>query len=125
MNMRKTDVLALAISAGSQAAAMVYWLHPPGPRYFPLEHAWSWVDLGSPGMSWYARSAYAVAVAGVTAMGVYFVRSTARRPLGRMAVRTLTILTLGGLAFFMAALAWHEFSILESAPSYSEEVSRQ
>jgi len=64
--MRKKDIVALGVCAATAVFCVMYIIEPPGPRYYPLEHTWSWTPIpDSPAMGWYSRVTYGVVPAAV------------------------------------------------------------
>jgi hypothetical protein len=49
------------------------WFHIKLPRYYPLEHAWKWVnEKGVPSQGWYGMQAFAFLAAGIVTLIAWF-----------------------------------------------------
>jgi hypothetical protein len=49
------------------------WFHITLPRYYPLEHAWKWVnEKGVPSQGWYGMQAFAFLAAGIGTLIAHF-----------------------------------------------------
>jgi hypothetical protein len=117
--MNRRDALLLAVAAATLAAVVVFVLHPPAPRYFPLEGVWRWGKVsGIPSMGWYGLSAWMFAAAAVVGACSYafvrllFVRSAAN-PRASVAWGAAAVT----LAAFLAGAAYavhHEWHRLET-----------
>ena len=102
--MRRNDAIVLSYCAGIIVYCMVYIIEPAGPKYFPLENAWSVLPLGdSPGMAWYSRTVWGFA-AGLAALAITWAFTAGRVSidgpgLPKHVIQTMTLLTLAALTF--------------------------
>lgn len=99
--MRKSDLTYVLVSVFVSLTAFFYCctvrFSIPLPRYYPLEHAWKWVnEKGVPSQGWYGMQAFAYLVAGAITLAAYAVLSRTRaadRPVGPAALKILGVLT--------------------------------
>jgi hypothetical protein len=115
--MRRTDAALLVACAGLLAFSVAYYVDPPAPRYYPLEHAWRMAnEKGKPSMGWYGRSAWglgaglAAGLAMAVALRVIGHRQEgSRRTLPSWLLAVLTVASLLALVGASAEVVHHEF----------------
>ncbi|OHB76748.1 MAG: hypothetical protein A2Z25_02515 [Planctomycetes bacterium RBG_16_55_9] len=76
--MKKADMTYILGIVFAAATSLFYcctmWFGLQLPRYYPLEHAWKWVnETGVPSQAWYAKQAFAFIGGGLATLIVYFV----------------------------------------------------
>ncbi|UCC98012.1 MAG: hypothetical protein JSW66_19455 [Phycisphaerales bacterium] len=75
--MKKSDVVYILSAVFMASTSLFYcctmWFHIKLPRYYPLEHAWKWVnEKGVPSQGWYGMQAFAFLAAGIVTLMVWF-----------------------------------------------------
>ncbi len=78
--MKKSDTAYLLIAVFMALTNFFYcctmWFPIKLPRYYPLEHAWKWVnEKGVPSQGWYGMQAFAFLAAGIGTLIAYLVLS--------------------------------------------------
>lgn len=76
--MRNSDVTYVLGIVFAAAASFFYgclrWFHIQLPRYYPLEHTWTWThEPGVPSQAWYAMQIFAFICGGLVTLIVYLV----------------------------------------------------
>lgn len=114
--LRKQDADILIWMAAMLAFVMAYIWNPPGPKYFPIEGVWQWGDIeGSPGMSWYARFAYAVIASSVAGLGAWTTSKIIGHSEKTLSAKIIYALTLLLAVVYISALVYivqHELTHL-------------
>ena len=102
----------LAVFSLSYIAAIFF--HLKLPRYYPLEHAWKWVnEKGVPSMAWYGITGLSFLVGCIAALGVAFVLGRKYRSADESRGGLEKVLALIAVVCILAALAYtmqHEFA---------------
>lgn len=79
--MKKSDTTYIVGSVFAAMTCFFYgctmwftWLSARLPRYYPLQHAWKWVnEKNVPSQGWYGMQAFAFICAGAVALIVYLI----------------------------------------------------
>ena len=116
--MHRTDGALLVACAGIIAFSVAYYIDPPAPRYYPLEHTWRMAnEEGKPSMAWYGRSAWGLGVGlatglamGMALRGVGRCQEGAGRTLPAWLIAVLTVASLLALVGVGAEVIQHEFA---------------
>jgi len=116
--MKKSDLVYILVAIFVSMTAFFYcctfWFSIPLPRYYPLEHAWKWVnEKGVPSQGWYGMQAFAFLAAGIaTAVAYLALRGikAADRPVRPAALKGLGLLTTLVVVICMYAMLHHEFT---------------
>ena len=119
--MNRPDSIFLSVCLAMIAFAAVYYITPPAPRYYPVEHIWRMGKTeGRPSMGWYGRSAWGVGAAclvgGLTALLTGAFRSRpeleetndARRRLPDWSIYLLTAAALASLVLLAGQIVLEE-----------------
>jgi hypothetical protein len=114
----RTDSAFLSVSVALLAFSLVYYLNPPAPRYYPLEHTWRMAnEKGVPSMAWYGRSAWGLgagALAGIVtglvlSRGWGVGKDGERKSLPNWLVRVFSVAVVAALFALAGQIVHHEF----------------
>jgi len=115
--MKKSDITYMVGSVFAAMTVLFYcctmWFPIKLPRYYPLEHAWKWVnEEGAPSQGWYGMQAFAYLAAAAAALVVYFVlkRGACEKVnLKPALIKWLGVFVTVIIIICMAYMFYHEF----------------
>jgi len=115
---KKSDITYIVGSVFAAMTAFFYcctmWFSIKLPRYYPLEHAWKWVnEKGVPSQGWYGMQAFAFLAAGIVALLVYFAlkrNASSETDLKGAPARILGVVVTLIVIICMGYMLYHEFS---------------
>ena len=117
--MKKSDVVYILSAVFMATTSLFYcctmWFHIKLPRYYPLEHAWKWVnEKGVPSQGWYGMQGFAFLAAGVVTL-VAWIGLTKRAVSKQTDLKPAQVKLCGAIttlvvAVCMGYMLYHEFS---------------
>jgi hypothetical protein len=111
--MKKSDAAYVLIAVFVALTNIFYcctmWFPIKLPRYYPLEHAWKWVnEKGVPSQGWYGMQAFAFLAAGICTLIAYFglkrvvsAESDIRPAHFKICGAVATVVTLGCMGYML------------------------
>ena len=118
MVVKKSDTTYLLIAVFMALTNFFYcctmWFHIKLPRYYPLEHAWKWVnEKGVPSQGWYGMQAFAFLAAGIVTLIAYLLLKRVGSPqadLKPAQVKLCGVITALVVLVCMGCMMHYEFS---------------
>lgn len=119
--MKKSDSVYIGTSCFAALYSLCYffivYFKIKIPRYYPLEHVWSWTNKpGAISQAWYGMAGGAFVAAGIISLVVFcLVRfaGSGKSMLRPMAAKFAGVLTTIIVIAVIAWLGWHEFAVIK------------
>jgi hypothetical protein len=115
--MKKSDVTYVLSAAFVALTSFFYcctiWLGIKLPRYYPLEHAWKWInEKGVPSQAWYGMQTFAYLSAGIITIILYLIlkRTSTDTYLKPAHIKMLGIVAILMTIICLGYMMYHEYA---------------